>query len=96
MEYKSDNHRFDRAIATSPAGTTSSASRSRSATRGTLPVKIAITRNFDSPYWNLTRNGAIENYEKVDLDTVKFTIELMPAQQADVRIHADQLSRYAR
>jgi hypothetical protein len=42
------------------------------------PVKVEITRNFGSPYWDLARNGEVDSFEKVDLDTVKFTIELPP------------------
>jgi hypothetical protein len=77
MEYKSDNYRFDRNRNVAGWDDIQFFKVEVRNTRD-VPVKIAITRNFDSPYWTLTRNGAIENYEKVDLDTVKFTIELMP------------------
>jgi hypothetical protein len=43
-----------------------------------VPVKVEITRNFESPYWDLQRTGEIDGFEKVDLDTVKFTVELPP------------------
>jgi hypothetical protein len=43
-----------------------------------IAVKIEITRNFDTPAWDIRRSGQIDNYEKVDLDTVKFTLELPP------------------
>jgi hypothetical protein len=43
-----------------------------------VPAKVEITRNFESRYWDLARSGAIDGYEKVDLDTVKFTVELPP------------------
>lgn len=41
-----------------------------------VPVKVEITRNFESPYWDLKRADNVSSFEKVDLDTVKFTIEL--------------------
>jgi hypothetical protein len=43
-----------------------------------VPVKIEITRNFESPYWDLKRSDDVGSFEKVDLDTVKFTVELPP------------------
>jgi hypothetical protein len=43
-----------------------------------VPVKIEIRRNFDSQYWTLNRSGDVDAFEKVDLDTVKFTVELAP------------------
>jgi hypothetical protein len=43
-----------------------------------VAVKVEITRNFDNPAWDLQRNGPADGFEKVDLDTVKFTIELPP------------------
>jgi len=43
-----------------------------------VPVKVEITRNFDGPYWDLKRSDDVGSFEKVDLDTVKFTIELPP------------------
>jgi hypothetical protein len=43
-----------------------------------VPVKVEITRNFASPYWDLKRSDEVGSFEKVDLDTVKFTLELPP------------------
>ncbi len=43
-----------------------------------LAVKVEIRRNFPHQYWKLTRKGEFGKYEKVDLDTVKFTLELAP------------------
>jgi hypothetical protein len=43
-----------------------------------VAVKVEITRNFGSSYWDLKRSDDIGSFEKVDLDTVKFTIELPP------------------
>jgi hypothetical protein len=47
-----------------------------------VPVKVEIKRNFDSQYWLIARAGFISAFEKVDLDTVKFTIELSPRSNA--------------
>jgi len=41
-----------------------------------LPVKVEIKRNFGTPYWSLKKSGEHGRYEKVDADTVKFTLEL--------------------
>jgi hypothetical protein len=40
-----------------------------------IPVKIEIQRNFPTQYWQLRTS---DKFEKVDLDTVKFTLELEP------------------
>ncbi len=77
MEVKSENYRFDRdrdVVGWDDVETYKVEVRN---TRD-VAVKIEIRRNFDSPYWDLTRNGSIDSFEKVDLDTVKFTIELAP------------------
>ena len=41
-----------------------------------LPVKVEIKRNFGTPYWSLDKSGDHGQYEEVDADTVKFTLEL--------------------
>jgi hypothetical protein len=46
-----------------------------------IPVKVEIKRNFDTSYWTLTRSGDFGEYEKVDLDTVKFTLSLRPRSE---------------
>lgn len=43
-----------------------------------VPAKIEIVRNFGTPNWDLKRAGDETAFEKVDLDTVKFTLELPP------------------
>jgi hypothetical protein len=43
-----------------------------------VAVKVEITRNLDNPAWDLKRSDDVGSFEKVDLDTVKFTIELPP------------------
>jgi len=41
-----------------------------------VPVKVEITRNFKTPSWDLTKSGDFDTFDKVDLDTVKFTLLL--------------------
>jgi hypothetical protein len=41
-----------------------------------VPVKVEIRRNFKSSSWELIKAGDFDAYEKVDLDTVKFTLLL--------------------
>ncbi len=43
-----------------------------------IPVKVEIKRNFNSQYWKMKKSGDYGRYEKVDMDTVKFTLELKP------------------
>jgi hypothetical protein len=43
-----------------------------------IGVKVEIQRNFNTPYWNLKKSGDFDEFEKVDLDTVKFTLILEP------------------
>jgi hypothetical protein len=46
-----------------------------------IPAKVEIKRNFGTSYWKLARSGDFGEYEKVDLDTVKFTLSLQPRSQ---------------
>lgn len=41
-----------------------------------VPVKVEIQRNFPTQYWNVEKSGDFGDYEKVDLDTVKFSLKL--------------------
>jgi hypothetical protein len=45
-----------------------------------VPVEIRIQRNFGKSNWELTTE---HEYEKVDLDTVKFTLELGPRSRQE-------------
>jgi len=46
-------------------------------------IKVEIQRNFNTPYWTLSKSGASGEYEQVDADTVKFTLELKPRSTAE-------------
>jgi len=43
-----------------------------------IKVKVEIKRNFPTQYWKLQKSGDFGEFEKVDLDTVKFTLVLEP------------------
>ena len=43
-----------------------------------IPVKVEIQRNFNTQYWDIKNNGDFGEFEKVDLDTIKFTLPLEP------------------
>ena len=77
MEIKTDNYRFDKDRNISGWDDIATWKVEVRNTR-VVPVKIEVRRNFDSSYWDLSRNGQIDAFEKVDLDTVKFTVELAP------------------
>ena len=43
-----------------------------------LPIKVETKRNFNTNYWEMTRQGDFGRYEKYDRDTAKFTLQLEP------------------
>jgi hypothetical protein len=77
MNFETDNYRFD------DNGNISGWDEIRKFkievknTRET-PVKVEIQRNFNTKYWELKKSGDFGDFEKVDLDTVKFTLILEP------------------
>ncbi len=46
-----------------------------------IPVTVEIRRNFPTTYWTLERSGQVEEFEKVDQDTVKFGLLLAPRSE---------------
>ena len=52
---------------------------------GDLPVTIEITRNIPSNYWDLKNAANPGEYEKVDADTVKYTLRLKPHSETEIR-----------
>ena len=46
-----------------------------------IPVTVEIRRNFPTSYWTLQRSGQVDQFEKVDQDTVKFTLLLQPRSE---------------
>ncbi|MHC4111297.1 MAG: hypothetical protein ACYSUY_09485 [Planctomycetota bacterium] len=43
-----------------------------------ISIKVEIKRNFPTQYWKLQKSGDFGEFERVDLDTVKFTLVLEP------------------
>jgi len=41
-----------------------------------IPVRVEVTRNFPNQYFALKKSGDTGKFEKVDMDTVKFTLDL--------------------
>jgi len=77
MDYRTDNHRFDNDGDISGWDEIQTFTIEVRNTRD-VPAKVEIVRNFTTPQWDLKRSGQIDGFEKVDLDTVKFTVELPP------------------
>jgi hypothetical protein len=77
MDFKTEHYRFDR------RGNISGWDEIRTfkiEVRNTrdIDARVEIRRNFNTQYWDLTRSGDSAQFDKVDLDTVKFTLVLQP------------------
>ncbi len=75
MDFKTENYRFDRngnVYGWDEIHTFEIEVRN---TRN-INVKIEIKRNFNTQYWDIDNGGDFSAFEKVDLDTVKYTIDL--------------------
>jgi len=77
MDFKTENYRFDR------RGNVSGWDEIHTfgiEVRNThdISVKVEIKRNFNTHYWNIDNSGDFGMFEKVDLDIVKFTLDLQP------------------
>ena len=77
LEFKTDNHRFDRNRDVAGWDEMRTFKIEVKNTRE-IPSKLEILRNFNTPYWTLTKTGDFGQYDKVDIDTVKFTLNLPP------------------
>jgi hypothetical protein len=80
MEYKTANYRFDRNRNIAGWDEIRTFKVEVKNTRD-IAVKVEIQRNFNTPYWTLTKSGEFGDFEQVDLDTVKFTLQLKPRSQ---------------
>ncbi len=43
-----------------------------------IPIRVEIKRNFDTQYWTLKNMGDFGQFEREDLDTVKYTLDVAP------------------
>jgi hypothetical protein len=74
MDYRTENYRFDRHRNISGWDEVQKFKIEVRNTRD-IPAKVEIKRNFRTQYWKIKTN---QDFEKVDLDTVKFTLNLEP------------------
>jgi len=77
MDFKTENYRFDRRGDVSGWDEVRTFKIEVKNTRD-IGVKVEIKRNFDTSYWKLTRSGDFGEFERVDKDTIKFTLTLKP------------------
>jgi hypothetical protein len=77
MDFKTDNYRFD------TEGNVSGWDEIRKFAvevrncRG-IPAKVEVKRNFDTSYWKVERSGDFDDFEKVDVTSVKFVLKVEP------------------
>ncbi|UCF30504.1 MAG: DUF4139 domain-containing protein [bacterium] len=76
MEYSTDNYvwREDRITGWDEHRTV----QIDAANHQDIPVRIEVRRNFPSSSWELENTGQYGDHEKVDSDTVQYTMELPP------------------
>jgi hypothetical protein len=77
MDFKTENYRFDSRGNVSGWDEIHTFGIEVRNTRD-INVKVEIKRNFNTQYWDIDNSGDFAAYEKVDLDTVKFTLDLQP------------------
>jgi len=77
MDFKTENYRFDRRDNVSGWDEIHTFSIEVRNTRD-ISVKVEIKRNFNMQYWDIDNSGDFGTFEKVDMDTVKFTLDLQP------------------
>ncbi len=75
MDYKTDRYLFDNRGNVSGWDEIRKFEIEAKNTRD-VPVKVEIKRNFNTTSWDIENSGAFDSYEKEDLDTVKFQLEL--------------------
>jgi len=77
MDYRTENYRFDRHRNISGWDEIRKFKIEVRNTRE-IDVKVEIQRNFNTSYWDLEKSGDFDKFEKVDLNTIKFTLILEP------------------
>ena len=80
LDYRTENYRFDR---NNDIAGWDEVRTFRVEVRNTreLPVRVEIKRNFNTQYWSIRNRGDLSQFEKEDLDTVKYTVELEPRSE---------------
>ena len=77
MDFKTENYRFDSRSNISGWDEIHTFKIEARNTRD-INVKVEIKRNFNTQYWDIDNSGDFGAYEKVNLNTVKFTLDLQP------------------
>ncbi len=77
MDYKTENYRFDRNGNVNGWDEIHTFKIEVRNTRD-INVKVEIKRNFNTQYWDIDNSGDFGAFEKVNLNTVKFTLDLQP------------------
>ncbi len=77
MDFKTENYRFDRRDNISGWDEIHTFQIEVRNTRD-INVKVEIKRNFNTQYWDIDNSGDFGAFEKVNLNTVKFTLDLQP------------------
>ena len=77
IDFKTVNYRFDRRDNVSGWDEIRTFQVEVRNTRD-INVKVEIKRNFNTQYWDIDNSGDFGAFEKVDMDTVKFTLDLQP------------------
>jgi len=77
MDYKTENYRFNNKGNISGSDIVQVYAVEVRNTRD-VPAKIEIVRNFQNGAWDLKRSGDEVGYEKINLNKVKFTVEMPP------------------
>ena len=77
MDFMTENYRFDRRGDVSGWDEVHAFKIEVRNTRD-INVRVEIKRNFSTQYWDIYNSGDFGAFEKVDLDTVKYTLELQP------------------
>jgi len=82
MDYKTVNYRFDSRRNISGWDEIRTFKVEVRNTRD-IPIEVEIKRNFGTQYWDVKRSGDTGEFEKEDLDTVKFSLELEPRSKQE-------------
>jgi hypothetical protein len=77
MDYKTENYRFDSSGNVNGWDEIRTFKVEVKNTRD-IGVKVEIKRNFPTQYWDIRNSGEFGAFEKVDMSTVKFTLDLTP------------------
>jgi hypothetical protein len=80
MDFKSDNYLFDNHGDVIGWDETR-AFRFKVKNTRDVAVRVEVTRNFGTPHWDLKNTDATAVYEKIDLDTAKYTLALEPRSE---------------